>query len=146
MIRERPSRWVASALLQAEGLPTSDLTDAHLEHFFFAGSDEAPIALIGLEIYGADALLRSLVVNTATRTQGWGSVLVAHAETYATVRRVSTLYLLTTTAESFFARRGYGRVDRTRASPSIQATAEFTSLCPASCAFMAKKLERTDDP
>jgi amino-acid N-acetyltransferase len=127
-------------LLQAEGLPTSDLTEAHLEHFFFAGVDAAPTALIGLEIYGTDALLRSLVVNATVRTQGWGSALVVHAEAYASAHQVRAIYLLTTTAELFFERRGYQRVDRTRAPSTIQATREFSSLCPASSAFMVKRI------
>src|SRR5665213_3422862 len=105
-IRERPPHLSAVALLEAEGLPASDLTEAHLEHFFFTGSDGAPSALVGLEIYGQDALLRSLVVSTVARTRGLGSGLVRHAEGYAAARQVRALYLLTTTAESYFEHRG----------------------------------------
>jgi amino-acid N-acetyltransferase len=50
------------------------------------------------------------------------------------------MYLLTTTAETFFERRGYRRVDRTEAPQAIQTTVEFASLCPASSAFMIKRL------
>jgi amino-acid N-acetyltransferase len=142
MIRAQPSRMVAAALLEAGGLPTSDLTDAHFEHFFFTGSDDAPTALVGLEIYGTDALLRSLLVDATVRSQGQGSALVAYAEDYAVARQVSAIYLLTTTAETFFARRGYRRVDRISAPKSIQATPEFSSLCPTSSAFMAKQLQQ----
>lgn len=140
LIRGRPPRATAVALLQAQGLPFSDITDEHLEHFFFMGSDGAPTGLVGIEIYGIDALLRSLVVAENARTQGIGSALVQHAEDYATSRQVSAMYLLTTTAESFFQRRGYQRVDRTQAPPAIQFTPEFASLCPASSAFMMKRL------
>jgi amino-acid N-acetyltransferase len=80
MIRERPPHLSAMALLEAEGLPASDLTEAHLEHFFFTGTDGAPSALVGLEIRGEYALLRSLVVSAAARSQGLGSALVLHAE------------------------------------------------------------------
>jgi len=128
------------ALLQAQGLPVSDIIDEHLEHFFFTGSDGSPTGLVGVEIYGTDALLRSLVVAENARTQGIGSALVLHAEDYATSRRVSAMYLLTTTAERFFERRNYRRIDRTQAPPAIQSTAEFASLCPASSAFMMKQL------
>jgi amino-acid N-acetyltransferase len=141
MIRGRPPRSAAVALLQAQGLPFSDITDEHLEHFFFMGSDGSPTGLVGIEIYGTDALLRSLVVAENARTRGVGSALVQHAEDYATSRRVSGMYLLTTTSESFFQRRGYQRVDRTTQAPlAIQSTAEFASLCPASSAFMMKRL------
>jgi amino-acid N-acetyltransferase len=140
MIRGRPSRSAAVALLAAESLPVMDLTDAHLEHFFCTGPDGSPTALVGLEIYATDALLRSLVVVRDARTKGVGSAIVRHAEDYAAARHVDAIYLLTTTAESFFEHQGYRRVDRTRAPPSIQSTREFASLCPASSAFMIKRL------
>ncbi len=95
---------------------------------------------MGLEIYGRDALLRSLVVSAAARTQGLGSALVLHAEQYAAAHEVRALYLLTTTAESFFEHRGYRRIDRAEAPSAIQSTREFASLCPASSAFMIKRL------
>jgi amino-acid N-acetyltransferase len=141
MIRERPPRLSVVALLEAEGLPATDLTDAHLKHFFFTGTDGAPSALVGLEIYGDAALLRSLVVSGPARTQGLGSALVLHAEEYAAAHRVHSLYLLTTTAEAYFERRGYRRIDRSEAPPSIQSTREFSSLCPSSSAFMIKQLK-----
>ncbi len=140
MIRERPPQLSVVALLDAEGLPASDLTESHLEHFFFTGSDGAPSALVGLEIYGEAALLRSLVVSADARTQGLGSALVQHAEGYAAARHVRSIYLLTTTAEAYFEHRGYRRVDRAQAPASIQSTREFASLCPSSSAFMIKRL------
>jgi amino-acid N-acetyltransferase len=140
MIRGRPPQSTALALLQAQGLPVSDITDEHLEHFFFVGSDSAPTGLVGLEIYGSDALLRSLVVDENARGQGLGSALTDHAEQYAASRNVRTIYLLTTTAETFFRRLGYQRIDRREAPPEIKSTREFADLCPASSAFMFKRL------
>lgn len=142
MIRERPPQASVVALLEAEGLPASDLTEAHLQHFFFTGTDGAPSALVGLEIYGRDALLRSLVVSAFARTQGLGSALLSHAEQYAAANQVRAVYLLTTTAESYFGRRGYRRIDRSEAPRAIKSTAEFASLCPASSAFMIKRLDQ----
>ena len=46
MIRGRPPRSTASVLLEAQGLPVADITDAHLEHFFFVGSDGSPTGLV----------------------------------------------------------------------------------------------------
>jgi amino-acid N-acetyltransferase len=128
------------AFLEAEGLPVSDLTDEHLEHFFFIGSNDSPSGLVGLEIFGFDALLRSLVVAASARTQGQGAALVKHAEDHAAAQGVRAIYLLTMTAETFFERQGYRRVERTKAPPSIQSTREFASLCPANSAFMCKLL------
>jgi len=67
IIRARPPRSAAVALLAAAELPISDLTDQHLEYFFFTGSEGLPTGLVGLEIYGTDALLRSLVVSADVR-------------------------------------------------------------------------------
>jgi amino-acid N-acetyltransferase len=140
MIRGRPPRSTAVALLEAQGLPVSDITDEHLEHFFFIGSDGSPMGLVGVEIYGTDALLRSLVVADTARTQGLGFALVQHGEEYVASHNVAAMYLLTTTAESFFEHRSYRRLDRTQAPSAIRSTPEFASLCPASSAFMMKQL------
>jgi amino-acid N-acetyltransferase len=139
-IRNRPRRATAVTLLEAEGLPASDLTDAHLEHFFFAGTDDAPTGLAGVELYGVDALLRSLIVGEGERGKGLGSALVRHVERYAASRQVRAIYLLTITAEAFFKGLGYERIERSQAPTAIQQTREFASLCPASSAFMVKLL------
>jgi amino-acid N-acetyltransferase len=131
------------ALLQAQGLPVSDITGEYLEHFFFAGSDGSPTGLVGLELYGTDALLRSLVVAENARSKGFGSTLINHAEQYAAAKGVRSIYLLTTTAEAFFKRLGYERIERSNAPPSIERTHEFSGLCPANSAFMLKSLKTT---
>src|ERR1700684_3251574 len=118
MIRERPPHSGVVALLEAEGLPVSDLTEVHLEHFFFTGSDGAPSAIVGLELFGPDALLRSLVVSSTARTHGLGSALFLHAEVYAASHQVRVLYLLTNAAEGYFRHRGYRRIDRAQAPPA----------------------------
>jgi amino-acid N-acetyltransferase len=139
-IGEGPVPKAARGLLTSANLPTSDLTDEQLTSFFYCGPATAPLALIGLEIYGPDALLRSLVVDPTLRSAGLGSALVEHAEAHAAKHDVGSLYLLTTTAEAFFARRGYHRIDRRVAPATIRSTREFTDLCPASSAFMFKRL------
>jgi amino-acid N-acetyltransferase len=140
IIRGRPPRSTAAALLEAQGLPVSDITDEHLEHFFFVGSDGSPTGLVGLEVYRSDALLRSLVTVENARGNGLGTGLVEHAEQYAVRKGVRFIYLLTTTAEAFFKRLGYERIDRSQAPSSIKRTREFAGLCPASSAFMMKAL------
>jgi amino-acid N-acetyltransferase len=140
MIRGRPPRSTAVALLQAQGLPVSDITGKHLEHFFFVGCDGSPTGLIGLELYGANALLRSLVVTENARGKGLGSTLVHHAEQYAATKGVRSIYLLTTTAASFFKRLGYDRIERSTAPSSIGRTREFAGLCPANSTFMSKRI------
>lgn len=139
-ISERPSLSAAKALLASAGLPTEDLSERHLDNFFYVGTAASPRGLVGLEIFGDVALLRSLVVVSERRGVGAGSALVGHAEQAARDAGVHTLYLLTTTAEEFFAKRGYRRADRGLAPPTIRATREFAGICPVSSAFMTLTL------
>jgi amino-acid N-acetyltransferase len=139
-INAGPAPEAARDLLAAANLPTSDLSDEQLTTFLYCGAAAAPTALVGLEIYGTEALLRSLVVDPSLRSTGLGSALVERAETHAANHGVGTLYLLTATAETFFARRGYHRIDRAVAPAPIRSTREFAGLCPASSAFMFKRL------
>jgi len=74
------------------------------------------------------------------RGTGLGSALVAHAESHARSEGISTLYLLTTTAERFFAARGYVAAERAAAPATIRDTREFADICPISSAFMQKCL------
>jgi amino-acid N-acetyltransferase len=140
VIRPRPSLAAARALLESAQLPTADLTDRHCDQFFFSGPMEAPAGLVGLELFGNVALLRSLVVSADARSSGIGSELVVFAESHARAQGVRTLYLLTTTAEAFFLRRGYSMSDRDTAPRAIQSTREFAGICPASSAFMSKQI------
>jgi amino-acid N-acetyltransferase len=142
-IAARPSLADAVALLRAADLPTEDLTESHLEHFFCASTPDAVVGLVGLELHDRDALLRSLAVSRDARTAGIGSRLVEHIENYARSRGVGCMYLLTTTAESFFARRGYAPTERATAPATIRSTREFSTLCPASSAFMVKHLQES---
>jgi amino-acid N-acetyltransferase len=139
-IHQTPRRADVIRLLQAAALPTADLTDDHMMDFFYVGPATAPIGIVGVQLYGTDALLRSLLVSTAHRTQGLGQRLVEHAEQHARERGAGTVYLLTTTAESFFRSHGYAVTPRDGAPPSIRSTPEFAGLCPASSAFLSKRL------
>jgi amino-acid N-acetyltransferase len=50
------------------------------------------------------------------------------------------MYLLTTNAETFFARRGYAPAARESAPVEIRNTREFADICPASSTLMIKHL------
>jgi amino-acid N-acetyltransferase len=139
-IHRVPIRVAAEALLKAASLPTRDLTDAHMEHFFYCGLAAAPMGLVGIEICGEFALLRSLAVADGRRSGGLGSALVARAEQHARFSGVKALYLLTTTAEDFFRRRGYVTASRESAPTEIRQSREFADICPASSALMVKEL------
>lgn len=127
-------------LLAACQLPYSDLTPSHLEHFMAAWDGPQMAGVVGLELLGDVALLRSLAVPAEYRGRWIGSQLTRRAEAYARSQGVQVLYLLTLTAEGFFARRGYRVVGRDTAPAAIQETTEFRSLCPDSAVCMVKHL------
>jgi amino-acid N-acetyltransferase len=139
-IERRPTLAAAAALLEAADLPAADLTDAHMEHFFYSGAPSQPTGLVGLELCGQDALLRSLAVAPDHRGTGLGAALAEQAERHARSAGVRSIFLLTTTAEQFFARRGYARATREGVPAGIRTTREFADICPASSALMVKHL------
>ncbi len=139
-IHARPAREAAMRVLQAAALPVEDLTDRHMAHFYFAGPATTPTGLVGVELCGEGALLRSLVVDPTLRGTGLGRLLVEQAEAHARAHGASSMFLLTTTAESFFRHLGYTSADRTSAPAEIRATREFALICPASSAFLTKRL------
>ncbi len=127
-------------LLSACGLPTSDISPTSSLLFFGCHSDTRLVGVIGLEVYGPVALLRSLAVAPPHRSHGLGRSLVAFAEAHAASLGVESLYLLTSTAEAYFSKLGYASVSREDAPSAIKATTQFSDLCPASSALMSKRL------
>jgi amino-acid N-acetyltransferase len=136
----KPSRQQVAALLSDCDLPFEDLNSEHLEHFFGCGEEDAPKGVVGLEIYGSVALLRSLAVAENARGRGCGRTLVDAAERYAKARGVKEVFLLTTSAKSLFESLGYEVASRESAPDAIKATSEFSAVCPASATFMRKPL------
>jgi len=141
LIHPHPDGAAVRALLTTAGLPVADLTAAHLDDFWACGAGEDRAGVIGLEVYGTVALLRSLAVAPDWRGRSMGSALLAHAERVARQRGVQALYLLTTTAANFFARHGYVRIPRDIAPPALQRTAEFAALCPTRAVCLTKALD-----
>jgi amino-acid N-acetyltransferase len=129
------------ALLQASELPYQDINSYHMRYFLLArDSMKLLVGVIGLEPYGQNGLLRSLVVHSSLRNQGLGQMLVRHLEGLARSLNIQELYLLTTTATDFFARLEYLPTVREQAPAELQATSEFRSLCPSTAVCMKKGL------
>jgi len=125
------------ALLRQAELPDEDFA-VHLPHFLVARHSGGIVGVIGLELHGADALLRSLAVAPAWRGDGLGGALVRRLEDEARRKSVQHFYLLTASAEKFFARRWFKTIPRNRVPAAIAATPEFLGLCPASAVCMTR--------
>lgn len=128
-----------AALLQAADLPVEGVADA-LDGFVVAVEDDRIVGAGGVEEYGEDGLLRSVVVDARARSTGLGSALTEAAIERARARGLDRLYLLTTTAEGFFPRFGFRAVSRDEAPAAIRRSPEFASLCPEGATVMLLSL------
>ncbi len=112
-------------ILLAEGLPVESILDAPV-HFFSAHAENgAAVAWGGLEVYGTQAILRSVVVNSVLRGIGAGRVLVRELIDEARIRGLTRLWLLTNSAENFFGKMGFSHAIRSEAPIEIQNSEEF---------------------
>ncbi len=103
------------------------------------------VGAIGLEIFGTAALLRSAVVDHSQRGSGIGRELVTRIIAEARSAGVNDLYLLTTTAEDYFSRLGFSRIDRALVPEAFKTSAEFQGACPASASAMQKRISSASD-
>ena len=131
---------ILKSWLSAAGLPIEDLTVAHMRNFLIATTSDALVGMIGLEQFEDVGLLRSLVVDPSARGDGVGRQLVTALEKKANGDGVAELWLMTTDADVYFARLDYEIVSRDAAPAAIQATDEFSGLCPGDATLMRKKL------
>ncbi|NTU54506.1 MAG: GNAT family N-acetyltransferase [Chlorobiaceae bacterium] len=125
-------------------LPVADISASSPPQFFGFRVTGSVVAVIGLEQFHSVGLLRSLAVTQSCRGLGFAQELVSYVESFAASHGVESLYLLTTTAEAFFMKQGYRSSSRHEAPLSIQATPQFSALCPSSSAFLFKHVGRAD--
>lgn len=137
----KDQRQAITALLQGEKLPVEDLPTS-LDNFFVAVEDDHVIGAIGMERYDDYGLLRSMVVSQEHRNKNIASQLVQKLENEAQALGINSMYLLTETAAIYFDRKGYQKVSREHVPKSIQASSEFSSVCPASAIIMKKYLHK----
>ncbi len=128
------------ALLTSSHLPLDGVRDA-LPCFVVAEDAGRLVGVAGIEacgVTGEHALLRSVAVNEAWRSRGLGRALVARAISLAEERGAKALYLLTTTAESYFPSFGFARTTREVVPADVRDTAEFQGACPETATVMVR--------
>jgi len=130
---------LAAALLDA-GLPADDLAHAGRTFYVYRTFAGRVIGYGGFERHGQDALLRSVVVPSADRSQGMGRNLVALLQRRAYDQGARQAWLLTETAAPFFERAGFKTAAREQAPQAILATRQAQDLCPASAALMTRAI------
>ncbi len=129
-------------LLQALSLPPDGVRD-HLPSFVVAVDEEQLVGTIGLELHGDDALLRSAAVAKEWQGRGLGRMLTERIVGEAVVRGVKSLYLLTTSADRYFATFGFEPASRETVPGLLKRSAQFQGACPETALLMKLQL---DDP
>jgi amino-acid N-acetyltransferase len=114
-------------LVRTVHLPPEGIAES-MEYFWVASEGEHIVGTVGLEVYDDLALLRSLAVAPTRQHAGLGSALTELALSYLTSRQFRTVYLLTTTAEPFFARYDFHLLERHQVPASVQQSVEFQGV------------------
>lgn len=127
------------ALLQNNKLPVQDIA-AGQQQFWVAMADATIAGVIAVEQYGEYALLRSMATDAAFRNNGIATQLVQTVFNFAGNKNLTAVYLLTETAEDYFAKKGFTKVNRQDVPVSIQQSTEFASVCPSTAVVMKKEI------
>ena len=139
-LASRADEKAVQDLLTANHLPLDGVHEA-LACFVVAEDAGDIVGVAGIEECGKTgehALLRSVAVSDAWRSRGLGRALVSRAIALAEERGAKALYLLTTTAESYFPSFGFRQTTRDQVPVDVSATAEFKGACPASAIVMVR--------
>ncbi len=128
-------------LLRSECLPTEDL-NPELSHFLLARAKGVLVGAAGMEVFGTDVLLRSVAVRKDFRNYRIAQRLTNDLVKQAKLSGIQDLYLITTTADSYFEKQGYSRVVREAVPTLIQSTLQFSSLCPDTAITMHRNIEK----
>ena len=127
-------------LLEANKLPLAGVKD-HLEHYWLEFANENLIACAGLELHNQAGLLRSVAVSENHRSHQLGTRLVQAVLEYAKANHLSSISLLTQTAQDYFPRFGFQISTRDMLPASLHASAEFRGACPDAAIAMTLKFE-----
>lgn len=126
---------VVADLLTSSSLPIAGVAE-HFHNFLVAENGDGVVGAIGLEVYGDTALLRSAVVHPSLRNTGVGSLLYDQLIEQAKSLGVRRLILLTNTAEAYFEKKGFRRIDQDSVTGPITKSVEFSGACPSHAACM----------
>lgn len=129
------------SLLRVSDLPVAGVAE-HLPNFIVAVDAQGVIACGGIEYYGNFALIRSIAVAAQARGGGLGKAIVSRLLTECLSRAVEAVALRTTTAESYFSRQGFVRIELGDVPGPLLSSGQFAGVCPASAIVMLKVIER----
>lgn len=130
---------IESLLLDSQ-LPSEGVGE-HIANFFVAEDEGKLVGVGGFEDCGAGiGLLRSFAVQPEWRNRGIARQLHEHVATHARRSGIFGLYLLTTTAQGYFAKHGFASMARDEAPEAIRNTRQFRESCPDSAVLMFRSV------
>jgi amino-acid N-acetyltransferase len=113
----------------------------HLSHFVVAVEGGVVVGTAGCEIHGGAGLFRSFAVDSHHRGRGIGTQLYRRVLEHVSLKGVREGYLLTETAEGFFAKLGFQRIERQAVPIVIQETEQFRTECSETAICMGKLIK-----
>lgn len=108
----------------------------HIAHFRLAKQEDKVVAVGGLELYGEQALLRSIVVDPEQRNKAYGKQIVRDLCHSAQQAGIHDLYLKTVSASPFFKELGFQELPYDQVPASLKKSSQFRGSCPASATVM----------
>jgi len=129
------------ALLRANQLPADDCAE-QLQRFCAIYEGNELIAAGAVEAVEQYGLLRSIVVRQDCRGMGLAGNITTHLLQRAREEGRLAIYLLTETAEAYFAALGFSLMPRSDVPPALTRTRQFSSLCPDNAICMCLQLQR----
>lgn len=128
-------------LLAGSLLPSRDVGGAN-QRFIVACEGARLVGCAGLQVAGRDGLVRSMAVRWTRRNAGLGSRLHRRLLFEAVLAGVRTLYVVTTTAEGFFAGHGFRKIAAHEVPPALQASEEFAAFVPGGGIAMSRPVSQ----
>lgn len=126
-------------LLKGLDLPIEDILTSSITFYGLKEAGEL-IGCAGIEQFSTNALLRSVAIHKNYAQKGLGSKLIDELVKKARGLGIKQLFLLTTTAEGFFTRKGFSKTDRNLVPESVKASKEFSEICSSNALVMTLAL------
>jgi amino-acid N-acetyltransferase len=131
---------VAGLLAQAKLAPLDDAAQFGSQYVVALDGHGRLAGVAGLEVYGSDALLRSVAVAPDARSNGLGRRLTEDRLAWAAKQGIRQAFLLTTDARLYWERFGFVEVRRSDAPLGIRASTQWAGGCSATATSMRKVL------
>jgi DNA-binding MarR family transcriptional regulator/N-acetylglutamate synthase-like GNAT family acetyltransferase len=108
----------------------------HIAHFRVGKQGGKIVAVGGLEIYGEQALLRSIALDPEQRNKAYGKQIVRDVCQSAQLTGIRDLYLKTVSARPFFEGLGFEVLAHDQIPKSLKKSSQLRGACPASATLM----------